>query len=142
MAFIGRRRDHLQREQRRVARTAREDAAGKLAVQAPELEGLSLNLEESRADGSLGDTHYIRRVVVEHAPALFHVPCSYPPCVDGGYELTPEILLAVASRKLRFEGTQRCPGRCGAAECGRVLRYVATASYRPRVAAAEAPPSA
>lgn len=129
MAFIGRRRDHLAREQLRNERSAREQAAGKLASRAPDLDSLSLDLDESRADGSLGDTHYVRRIVVEHAPALFHVPCSYPPCLGGGYELTQEILNAVAARKPRFEGTLRCSGRCGAVECGRVLRYVATATY-------------
>ena len=58
------------------------------------------------------------------------VSCSDPECEDGGYDVTREILSALASRQVQFEGTAVCRGRCGANDCARVLRYVATATYR------------
>jgi hypothetical protein len=82
----------------------------------------------------VNDTYYIRRVVLEHAPALFEVVCSDPRCEDGGYDVTPDIIFALKSRQARFEGHQTCRGRCGSRDCARVLRYVTTATYREAVA--------
>jgi hypothetical protein len=44
--------------------------------------------------------------------------------------LTAELLSALRSNKVQFEGEDSCRGVIGSAECRRVLRYVATASYR------------
>jgi hypothetical protein len=123
-------RKSVELEERRGARNQREDAAGKLLHRVPDLTSLSLTLHEARPNGCLNNTQYIRRVVVAHAAALFEVPCSYSSCVDGGYDMTREVLSALASRKLRFEGELACRGNCGAVDCGRILRYVATATYR------------
>ena len=75
------------------------------------------------------DTRYVRRVVLERAPALFEVSCCGPGCEDGGYEVTREILRGLVARSTRFEGQQSCRGRRGPADCGRVLSFVATATY-------------
>ena len=140
MAFGNRRREKdILREERRVQRVQREDAAGKLLVQAPDLASLSISIRETRPEGCVSDTQYTRRVVLEHAPALFEVPCAYPECEDGGYDVTREILLSLAARQTHFEGEQSCRGRCGSLECTRVLRYAGTATYRDaRVTAAVA----
>jgi len=131
MAFGNRRREKdILREERRVQRVQREDAAGKLLVQAPDLTSLSITIRETRPEGCVSDTQYTRRVVLEHAPALFEVPCAYPECEDGGYDVTREILLSLAARQPHFEGEQSCRGRCGSLECTRVLRYAGTATYR------------
>ena len=132
--MMNRRKEHeLELRERRIQRGEREDAAGKLVQKVPDLTSLSIAIHETCPAGRAVDTHYIRRVTLEHAPALFEVSCSDPRCEDGGYDLTPEIILALASRCARFEGRKPCPGRCGAIDCGKVLRYVTTATYREAV---------
>jgi hypothetical protein len=123
-------RKNLERKERRTLRMAREDAADKLLLRAPDLADLHLKIDETQRGGNVGDRRYIRRVVLSQAPALFEVPCSDPQCENGGYDMTQEILSALASRRTLFEGRQSCAGRCGANDCGRVFHYVATATYR------------
>ena len=125
-----RREKDFELKERRIQRNAREDAAGKLLQQIPDLASFDVAIHETRQGGCVVDTHYIRRVVVAHAPALFEVTCSDHHCEDGGYDMTREVLFALASRQTRFEGRQACAGRCGAIDCTRVLRYVATATYQ------------
>ena len=127
MSFSSRRREM---EERRDQRVQREDAAGKLLKRVPDLATLSLVIRETRPEGCVSNTQYTRRVVVEHAPALFEVPCSYPQCEDGGYDVTREILTALNGHQETFEGTVSCRGRCATLDCARVLHYVATATYR------------
>jgi hypothetical protein len=69
-------------------------------------------------------------VVVATAPALFVLPCGDSQCQNGGYELTSQLLSALRTHKQKFEGEHCCGGSIGGSECRRVLRYVATASYR------------
>lgn len=113
-----------------LLREKREQAAGKLLQKVPELTSLNLEIRETRPNSPTNETQYIRRVVVEHAHALFEMPCSYSSCDNGGYDVTQEILSGLASRAARFEGECACRGSCGGEYCSRVLRYVATATYR------------
>jgi hypothetical protein len=113
-----------------MLRNKREQAAGKLLHKVPELTSLSLEIREIGSSSGKSETQYIRRVPLEHAHALFEMPCSYSSCTDGGYDATREILDALASHAPRFEGEHTCRGSCGASACTRVLRYVATATYR------------
>ncbi|WP_437709210.1 hypothetical protein WMF45_33190 [Sorangium sp. So ce448] len=128
--YSANRRRNIEREERMLLREKREHAAGKLLQKVPQLTSLNLEIRESRPNSSTNDTQYIRRVVVEHAHALFEMPCSYSSCDNGGYDVTQEILSGLASRTARFEGECACRGSCGAECCSRVLRYVATATYR------------
>jgi len=127
------REKELERKERRIQRDERENAAGKLVQKIPDLTSLSIAIHETRPEGCVSDNHYIRRVALEHAPALFEVACSDPRCEDGGHDVTREILASLASRQACFEGRHACRGRCGAIDCARVLRYVTTASYREAV---------
>lgn len=129
------RRKQTELDERKVERGRREDAAGKLLKSVPGLTSLSLALHEGRPNGCFNETRYIRRVVLEHAPALFEVPCSSTDCDEGGYDMTREVLFALSSNKVRFEGEHSCGGRCRAGDCGRVLRYVATATYETKSSA-------
>jgi hypothetical protein len=120
----------LEQQERRARRDEQERAAGKLVSRVPSLTSLSIAVHETRPTGSVSDTHHIRRVVVEHAPALFAFTCSDPYCTDGGYDVTREVLAALQAGKQAFEAEQDCSGRCGGVDCGRHLRVVATATYR------------
>lgn len=130
MMMNRKREKDLERNERKVQRNERETAAGRLLLKVPELASLDIAIHETRPQGCVSDNHYIRRVVVDHAPALFEVPCSDPACEDGGYDVTREFLYALASHNPKFEGQQACRGRCNTLDCARVLRYVATATYR------------
>jgi hypothetical protein len=129
------RRKQIESAERRVLRDRREDAAGRLLLRVPDLTSLSIVIHEARPNGCVSDTQYVRHIVLEHAAALFEVPCSYAYCEDGGYDVTREMLFALGLRRVRVEGEQACGGRCKVGDCGRVLRYVATAAYRIRPSA-------
>lgn len=125
-------RNHRRRtETARLARERREreDSAPRLADLCPTLQELRFEIAEVRAGDQNGADH-IRRIVVEHAPALFEMPCIDRSCKDGGHDLTSEVLEALRAHQKRFEGQHACRGSLGAGSCKRVMRYVAYASYR------------
>ena len=133
MSLASRRREKdVEREERRVQRVQRESAAGKLLTRFPDVTSVDIAVHEARPEGCVSDSHYIRRIVLEHAPALFEVPCSYPSCEDGGYDITRDVIDALANRDPKVEGERPCRGRCGALDCTRVLRFVVKVTYRAR----------
>lgn len=116
---------------RRLAeRRKREDEAPRLAAVLPMLESLGIRVHEANPGISNPVGAHTRRVVVPTAPALFVLPCGDSQCRDGGHELTDELLAGLRLQKQQFEGEDSCRGVIGNSECRRVLRYVATASYR------------
>jgi hypothetical protein len=123
-----------QRQSEAAARAAerrrREDAAPRLRDQVPALETLRLDIQERRAETLIAETSHTRRIPVEHAPALFELPCHDAFCTEGGHDVTQVIVRALQSGQTEFEGEDACNGHTGTAPCQRVLRYVATASYR------------
>jgi hypothetical protein len=107
-----------------VERRRREDEAPRLLAEVPSLTRLSLAVQERAENGSgLGGGH-IRRVVVEHAAALFEVPCSAGGCDGGVHDLTSGVM-----RELR-RGTARFEDDTGCDRCGCVLHHLASAEYR------------
>jgi hypothetical protein len=135
MSLASRRREKdIEREERRVQRVQREAVAGKLLQRFPEVTSLDITVHEARPEGCVSDSHYIRRIVLEHAPALFEVPCSYPSCEDGGYDITHDVIAALTARDPKVEGEKACRGRCGSLDCTRVLRFVVKIGYRDRAA--------
>ena len=115
---------------RAADRRRREDDAPRLRGAVPALDSLRLEIEERRGGGVLAGGAHIRRIMVEHAPALFDLPCGDRACKDGGHDLTRTILGALQRGEPRFEGEDRCSGSLGEAPCGSVLRYVGIATYR------------
>jgi hypothetical protein len=110
---------------RSAARRRRENEAPRLYRQVPDLAGLQLDLEEQVG---IGSTKYIRRVVIEHSPALFLVPCGDPRC-DGGHDLTASVMAALYGRETAFGGSEECRGSVGTTACHRILYFEATAEY-------------
>jgi len=119
--------------QRFADRREREDSAPRLVAVVPRLLTLNLHVSERRAEGRNADTSYVRRIVVGSAPALFALGCGDTSCKDGGHDLTYAILRALEAGKTAFEGDDTCQGSLGSASCGRVLHYVAEATYSPPV---------
>ncbi len=111
-------------------RRSREDEAPRLRAVVPRLLGLRLDLTESRRGGD-GESSHIKRVVVEHAPALFLIPCGDSRCKAGGYDLTPLMMAKLYRSEESFDVNDTCGGQTGSAECGRVLKCTATATYSP-----------
>lgn len=112
-------------------RRKREDESPRLVAEVPNLESLRLEFEERRPGVISAEVSHIRRVVVEHAPALFEVPCSDPSCTDGGHDLTNGIMRFLRRGEEKFEGEDTCLGQIGNTSCERILRYIGTATYRP-----------
>jgi hypothetical protein len=115
---------------RRVSeRRKREDEAPRLIAQVPKLLTLQLEIQELRGSVPLDESRHVKHVVVQHAPALFELPCHDQACTDGGHDITSAILRSLSSGATRFEGKHECRGRTGSADCQRVLHYVALATY-------------
>ena len=116
--------------ERSAERRRREDEAPRLREVVPGLESLKLEIAERRGDAPITEASYVRRVVVEHAPAMFLVPCGDTSCRDGGHDITHAVMRGLSDRRTEFEGEDHCHGRTGNADCPRILRFVATAVYQ------------
>jgi hypothetical protein len=99
----------------------------------PDLASLELEIEE--LSGASGTKH-TRRILVDRAPALFLLPCGDPRCEGGEHDLTSPVMHALRARESSFSGTDECTGTLGSSPCARVVRFAATAKYRPVHAAA------
>src|SRR6476469_7730313 len=131
MTSMVRREKEVARLERKAKRDEREAAAGKLIDRCPDLVTLDIAIHESGPKTAPNELRYIRRVVVEHAPALFDLVCSSGRCEGGGYQLTAEILAALDTHAPKLAGQQACSGRTAEGEeCGSLVRYEATATYR------------
>ncbi|HEX4341156.1 MAG TPA: hypothetical protein VH062_34845 [Polyangiaceae bacterium] len=116
--------------ERYAERRRREEEAPRLSTVAPTLESLKLEIEEHRAGGTLSEAAHVRRIVVERAPALFVLPCHDAACKGGGHDITHEVLRSLREKQVSFTGENPCNGSVGSAECRRVLKYTAIATYK------------
>jgi hypothetical protein len=66
---------------------------------------------------------------VGRAPALFHILCSDRDCVDGGFDVTREILHELRDGATAFSGAQDCRGTRHGDLCRRRLQYTVHATY-------------
>jgi len=123
------RRHQTQAARSHQERRQREDEAPRLTREVRQLAALDIEIVEYRAGGAAFVARYTRRVVIQHAPAHFEIPCSNERCSGGGYELTPEIMHALRARRAVFDGQAACSGSVGSGDCGRSLHYFAHASY-------------
>ena len=120
--------------ERFAERRRREDAAPRLRNVAPDLVSCRLVLEDRREGAVTAEVAYTRRIVVEHAPALFVIPCGDPACRDGGHDLTVPILRGLREHRAEIKGEDTCygyTGYTGSSPCGRILHFTAFAEYRP-----------
>jgi len=112
-------------------RRRREDEAPRLSTRVPRLATLVLTIEERRPGGVGADVSHVKRVVVDSAPALFDLSCCDRACKDGGHDITRAIMQELERGTTEFEGEDTCHGSLGTAQCARILKYKAVASYKP-----------
>jgi hypothetical protein len=119
---------------RAIDRRQREDEAPRLKSKVPNISELYLEIEEVIAGSSTVVSRYVRRIVVDTAPALVELPCGEAKCNDGGHDLTAAVMRALHAGATEFRGEHACNGRVGAGggACDRVLTYVGHAKYGPR----------
>lgn len=115
---------------RSAERRRREDEAPRLKDRIPKLESLRLEINERRPEATSADVQHVKRVQVEHAPALFELTCCDRACKDGGHDITRPILQELERGATRFEGEDVCHGALGSAPCARVLSWVGIATYK------------
>jgi hypothetical protein len=110
-------------------RRKRENEAPRLSAEVPRLQTLRLEIEERSGGSAVAEPVHVRRIVVEHAPALFFLPCGDARCREGGHDITHHVLRSLHANQTRFEGQDVCTGSQGSGQCSRVLHYVAVATY-------------
>jgi hypothetical protein len=115
--------------ERLAERRKREDAAPRLTAEVPRLQSLTLEIQETSEGSSVAEPTHVRRIVVQHAPALFVLPCGDSRCKDGGHDVTHAVMRPLRAGETRFEGQDACAGSLGTAPCTRVLNFVGTATY-------------
>jgi hypothetical protein len=115
--------------QRFAERRKREDESPRLIAEVPGLASLALEIEEKSEGSPVAEPTHVRRVVVQHAPALFLFPCGDPRCRDGGHDVTHGIMRSLRAGETRFEGQDTCNGSVGTGPCSRVMHFVANATY-------------
>ncbi|HEY5959723.1 MAG TPA: hypothetical protein VIV60_24385 [Polyangiaceae bacterium] len=109
-----------------VDRRRREDDAPRISAIVPQLSELSIYVDEH---STIASPRYVRRVVVQSAPALFIVPCSDEHCADGGHDISSEVIGAIRSKLQTFSGSHVCTGQMGTRDCGRKMWYRGEAVY-------------
>ena len=114
---------------RAAERRKREDKAERLRRKVPKLKTLSIRITEKPADGSGYEINYVKHIVIDHAPALFEIPCMERTCKGGGHDLTGKVMHALHRRKTNFAGNDRCEGSIDGEECPIELSYSAEATY-------------
>jgi hypothetical protein len=107
-------------------RYRRENEAPRLRDLFPDLLTLSFEVRERRSGAPVNEAGYIRRIMVDHAPGLFLLPCGDPYCRDGEHDITHAVLSGLRSGQDRFEGQDFCSGHTGSVQCQRELTYVCT----------------
>ncbi|MBI3206878.1 MAG: hypothetical protein HYZ29_35405 [Myxococcales bacterium] len=116
---------------RAAERREREDAAPRIHTVLPRLASLRLEIDERTAGGGQAGAAHIRRIVVEHAPALFLLACGDSACRDGGHDITLPVMRALDRGETRFEGEDACRGSLGSGYCSRTVHWVGVATFNP-----------
>ena len=116
--------------QRAQERRDRENAAPRLVSEMPNLTSLKLEIEEWQGGQPVAEPKHVKRIVVEHAPALFLLPCGDSRCDAGGHDITHMVMRGLRMSDAQFDGEDPCHGTVGTAPCNRTLHWVAFAEYR------------
>jgi hypothetical protein len=122
-------RRNLPTQTSRSERWQRENDAPRLADRVPSVRTLRFELSETRDDHPIVGTRVVRHIIVARAAALFEFPCGDPKCIDGGHDVTGDVIGELLAKRLAFVGKSACRGYVGDHECGRSLAFQAAATY-------------
>ncbi len=117
--------------ERTAERRRREDDAPRLHAEVPALASLKLHVEERRGSATSPETSYIRHVQVDQAPALFALQCGDPGCSGGGYDVTRRVMSALIAKAKELVAEDVCGGTVGNNACGRAVKVMGSATYKP-----------
>lgn len=109
-----------------TARRQREDDAPRLAVVVPGVTSLAIRVDERSV---ISAPKYVKRFVIDRAPAVFLLPCSDANCSDGGHDISSDVVTALRSKKARFAGSHVCTGWIGSKRCERTVWFEGEAEY-------------
>ena len=131
-----RKRSRKQREQDQRAWLRQQEmlAAGHFKERFPELNELVVEYRKYTDAGPHCPTSSGKWVFGPDSTALVRDRCDQRECVDGGFNLTDEIMQMLRSRKLERKGKLTCMGwqdeeRIGKYHCLYQLEYTAKATY-------------
>jgi hypothetical protein len=127
MAMVNRRTEAAERF---AERRRNEDEAPRLRDVVPTLATCRIEIAECRGGATTADVSHTRHIIVDRAPALLLIPCTDTACKDGGHDITTTLLRGLQEGELEIRGDDTCYGQVGTADCGRLLRFVARATYR------------
>ncbi len=111
---------------RSAERRKREGEAPRLKSEVPSLKSLRIEIAEHLPTGT---TKHVKLVVVDHAPALFIVPCGDADCRDGDHDLTREVMWALRAGEKELSGESSCQGSVRSGNCTRRISYRLSAEY-------------
>lgn len=122
------------RAEYRLREIQRVNNSASLAEKFPALKSLKVDLCYFDPDGlsKTGELRY--KVNVAHAKSVFSFVCQSVECMEGDFDLSNAVSLAVAKRCKTVEGEIRCQGtrvkpREGKSPCHNLLRYKLTLGY-------------
>jgi hypothetical protein len=104
----------------------REDEAPRLSAAVPALTSLRIEVAEHGPNGTI---KHVKLVVVARAPALFFIACGHGVCLEGGHDITNEVMSALRSQRTEYQGESTCGGTTGSAPCTRNITYRVAAEY-------------
>jgi hypothetical protein len=104
-----------------------EDESPRLSARVPLLTSLQIEVTQR---GLTGTSKHKKLVVVTRSPALFTMACGQPACIDGGHDITREVMYALERGHKEYEGESACRGTTGSAPCSGVITYTVSAEFR------------
>jgi hypothetical protein len=113
--------------QRSAEYRRQEDESPRLSARVPLLTSLRIEVTQR---GLTGTSKHTKLVVVARSPAMFVMACGQPACVDGGYDITRDVMFALERGHKEYEGETACRGTTGSAACSGVITYRVSAEFR------------
>lgn len=107
--------------QRSAERRRREDEAPRLGAEVPGLLNLRIEIVEHLP---VGTAKHVKLVNVARSPALFVIPCGDHDCVDGGHDITRDVMRALRAGETELRGESACQGSVRSGYCHRRMTYV------------------
>jgi hypothetical protein len=127
----GARSDYRGQQAQRVKESA------SLADKFQQLKSLTANLDYYSPNDSFASRHLKYVVNIHHAKSVFRFSCPNDECIQGDFDLTKELVNAVAKRRTTITGEMFCRGwrskaTLGTDHCPNRLRYKLRLAYSLR----------